>query len=202
MVQRHGGNFTPQLSVKKVSYIIATNLNGSKTQQALQRSRKVVHPDWITDSIKAGKLLPCADYLTIRRQGHTMPDFIASQQSGQPLSKPVYSYSRPVLTEMQFSTNSTHKQRSTDKQSANAVAAAVVAAAAAASHSSAASSTSASTAAAAASSSSTANSDTAASSDAQREAKRQKKAKKARAVAAAVRSVNRAAAAAAGAALT
>jgi NAD-dependent DNA ligase len=46
MVQQHGGNSTPQLSVKKVSYIIATNLNGSKTQQALQRSRKVVHPDW------------------------------------------------------------------------------------------------------------------------------------------------------------
>jgi NAD-dependent DNA ligase len=50
MVQQHDGNSTPQLSVKKVSYIIATNLNGSKTQQALQRSRKVVHPDWYASS--------------------------------------------------------------------------------------------------------------------------------------------------------
>ncbi|KAG5178772.1 hypothetical protein JKP88DRAFT_168495, partial [Tribonema minus] len=48
LVQQHGGGAAPNYAVRKVTYVIAENLNGSKTHKVLHAHGKylVVHPDW------------------------------------------------------------------------------------------------------------------------------------------------------------
>lgn len=56
----NGGQFHHYYSQKTTTHIIATNLPFSKIQQL--KNKKVIRPEWITDSIKAGKLLPESGY--------------------------------------------------------------------------------------------------------------------------------------------
>ncbi|CAB4028229.1 DNA repair REV1-like isoform X1, partial [Paramuricea clavata] len=61
LMKTHGGGFQHYYSRSKCTHIIATNLPDSKIKEL--KGEKVVHPDWILESIKAGKLLPYHKYL-------------------------------------------------------------------------------------------------------------------------------------------
>ncbi|KAI5306385.1 deoxycytidyl transferase [Ascosphaera pollenicola] len=57
MIVAHGGRFMPVLNQKTaVTHIIASSLTPKKREES--RKYRVVKPSWVTESIKAGKLLP------------------------------------------------------------------------------------------------------------------------------------------------
>lgn len=57
MIVAHGGKFMPVLNQKTaVTHIIASSLTPKKREEF--RKYRVVKPSWVTESIKAGKLLP------------------------------------------------------------------------------------------------------------------------------------------------
>ncbi|KAI9306011.1 hypothetical protein BJ944DRAFT_248566 [Cunninghamella echinulata] len=61
-----GGDYQHYLRKSKVTHIIATTLTNSKMEEF--RAYKVVTPDWILDSKRAGRLLPWNQYRVIRNQ--------------------------------------------------------------------------------------------------------------------------------------
>lgn len=62
LMLKHGGTYHYYQHPQRTTHIIATNLPDSKVKN-LKDDEKVVKPEWITDSIKASKLLPYQDYL-------------------------------------------------------------------------------------------------------------------------------------------
>ncbi|XP_061698609.1 DNA repair protein REV1 isoform X2 [Syngnathoides biaculeatus] len=60
LMMMHGGQFHVYYSHSKTTHIIANNLPNSKIQAL--KGEKVIKPGWITDSIKAGRLLPYLHY--------------------------------------------------------------------------------------------------------------------------------------------
>ncbi|KAM9321622.1 DNA repair protein REV1 [Gastrophryne carolinensis] len=60
LMMLHGGQFHIYYSRSKTTHIIATNLPNSKIKEL--KDEKVVRPQWITDSIKAGRLLSYVPY--------------------------------------------------------------------------------------------------------------------------------------------
>ncbi|KAI1885367.1 hypothetical protein AGOR_G00219410 [Albula goreensis] len=72
LMMLHGGQFHVYYSRSKTTHIIATNLPNNKIQEL--RGEKVVRPDWITDSIKAGRLLSYIQYqLYAKQKGLSFP---------------------------------------------------------------------------------------------------------------------------------
>ncbi|KAI0238331.1 DNA repair protein REV1 [Lamellibrachia satsuma] len=71
LVLEHGGQYHHYYSRTLVSHIVASNLPNSKVAQLTDE--KVMRPDWITDSISAGKLLPYQDYLLYPTHSHSQP---------------------------------------------------------------------------------------------------------------------------------
>lgn len=63
LMRENGGSYHHYYSRKFVSHIIATNLPKSKIVKLTDQ--KVVKPSWITESIKAQKLLPYTDFLVV-----------------------------------------------------------------------------------------------------------------------------------------
>ncbi|EIW85594.1 DNA repair protein [Coniophora puteana RWD-64-598 SS2] len=62
LVIEYGGVFQPYLDAKGiVTHIITCSLTPAKVREF--KNMKVVRPEWITDSIKAGTLLPWRDYI-------------------------------------------------------------------------------------------------------------------------------------------
>ncbi|XP_028656450.2 DNA repair protein REV1 [Erpetoichthys calabaricus] len=62
----HGGQYHMYYSRSKTTHIIASNLPNSKIKEL--KGEKVVRPEWITDSIKAGRLLSYLQYQLYSRQ--------------------------------------------------------------------------------------------------------------------------------------
>ncbi|XP_014669446.1 PREDICTED: DNA repair protein REV1-like isoform X2 [Priapulus caudatus] len=60
LMQLHGGRFQYYYSVAQVTHTIASNLADSKIRQV--GNKKIVRPQWILDSIEAGRLLSCTPY--------------------------------------------------------------------------------------------------------------------------------------------
>ncbi|KAJ8350323.1 hypothetical protein SKAU_G00254530 [Synaphobranchus kaupii] len=77
LMMLHGGQFHVYYSRSKTTHIIATNLPNNKIQEL--RTEKVVRPEWITDSIKAGRLLSCLQYQLYRPKGLCFPSTWAPQ---------------------------------------------------------------------------------------------------------------------------
>ncbi|KAG0272814.1 deoxycytidyl transferase [Linnemannia exigua] len=63
----HGGEFTQFLHKSKITHIIASNLTQSKMKEF--RNYKVAKPEWVTESVKANRLLPWHNFSTIRIPG-------------------------------------------------------------------------------------------------------------------------------------
>ncbi|XP_015253673.1 PREDICTED: DNA repair protein REV1 isoform X1 [Cyprinodon variegatus] len=70
LMMLHGGQFHVYYSRSKTTHIIASNLPNCKIQEL--RGEKVIRPEWITDSIKAGRLLPYLKYQLYAKQKNTL----------------------------------------------------------------------------------------------------------------------------------
>ncbi|KAI5621297.1 DNA repair protein REV1 isoform X2 [Silurus asotus] len=66
LMMLHGGQFHVYYSHAKTTHIIATNLPNCKIKEL--RGEKVVRPEWITDSIKAGRQLSYVQYQLYAKQ--------------------------------------------------------------------------------------------------------------------------------------
>ncbi|XP_071210751.1 uncharacterized protein [Salvelinus alpinus] len=85
----HGGQFHVYYSQSNTTHIIATNLPNSKIQEL--RDQKVVRPEWITDSIKAGHLLSYLQYqLYAKQKGLSFPS--VSVHQGQEPAGPLHGH--------------------------------------------------------------------------------------------------------------
>ncbi|XP_057290303.1 DNA repair protein REV1-like [Hydractinia symbiolongicarpus] len=62
IMAEHGGSYIHFFSKTNVTHVIATNMPNSKIKN-LKKKDKVVHPDWIVDSVQAGRLLAVDKYL-------------------------------------------------------------------------------------------------------------------------------------------
>lgn len=60
LMMLHGGGYEHYLYRTRVTHVIATNLPNSKVKEL--KGLKVVSPEWIIDSVAAGKLLPYTKY--------------------------------------------------------------------------------------------------------------------------------------------
>eukprot|EP00112_Aurelia_sp_Birch-Aquarium-sp1_P007254 Seg179.3 transcript_id=Seg179.3/GoldUCD/mRNA.D3Y31 product="DNA repair protein REV1" protein_id=Seg179.3/GoldUCD/D3Y31 len=60
IMAEHGGHYQHYYSRRSCTHIIATNLPDSKVREL--KNEKIVHPDWIIESVKAGKQLPIHKY--------------------------------------------------------------------------------------------------------------------------------------------
>ncbi|XP_028991489.1 DNA repair protein REV1 isoform X2 [Betta splendens] len=80
LMMLHGGQFHMYYSRSKTTHIIANNLPNCKIQEL--KGEKVIRPDWITDSVKAGRLLPYIQYqLYAKQKGPLFPGIILRQTS-------------------------------------------------------------------------------------------------------------------------
>ncbi|KAG7220961.1 hypothetical protein INR49_010210 [Caranx melampygus] len=80
LMMLHGGQFHVYYSRSKTTHIIANNLPNSKIQEL--KGEKVIRPEWITDSVKAGRLLPYLQYqLYTKQKGPLFPGMTLRQTS-------------------------------------------------------------------------------------------------------------------------
>ncbi|XP_029386055.1 DNA repair protein REV1 [Echeneis naucrates] len=80
LMMLHGGQFHVYYSRSKTTHIIANNLPNSKIQEL--KGEKVIRPEWITDSVKAGCLLPYLQYqLYAKHKGPLFPGMTVRQTS-------------------------------------------------------------------------------------------------------------------------
>ncbi|XP_070770929.1 DNA repair protein REV1 [Enoplosus armatus] len=80
LMMLHGGQFHIYYSRSKTTHIIANNLPNCKIQEL--KGEKVISPEWITDSIKAGRLLPYLQYqLYAKQKGPLFPGMTLRQTS-------------------------------------------------------------------------------------------------------------------------
>lgn len=80
LMMLHGGQFHVYYSRSKTTHIIANNLPNSKIKEL--KGEKVIRPEWITDSIKAGRLLPYLQYqLYTKQKGPLFPGMTLQQTS-------------------------------------------------------------------------------------------------------------------------
>ncbi|XP_029566580.1 DNA repair protein REV1 [Salmo trutta] len=92
LMNLHGGQFHVYYSHSNTTHIIATNLPNSKIQEL--RDQKVVRPEWITDSIKAGHLLSYLQYqLYAKQKGLSFPS--VSVHQGQEPAGPLHGHLLP-----------------------------------------------------------------------------------------------------------
>uniref|UniRef100_A0A8C7UTP0 DNA repair protein REV1 n=1 Tax=Oncorhynchus mykiss TaxID=8022 RepID=A0A8C7UTP0_ONCMY len=92
LMMLHGGLFHMYYSRSKTTHIITTNLPNSKIQEL--RDQKVVRPEWITDSIKAGHLLSYLQYqLYAKQKGLTFPSVCVRQ--GQEAAGLIHGQTQP-----------------------------------------------------------------------------------------------------------
>ncbi|XP_063314880.1 DNA repair protein REV1 [Pelobates fuscus] len=68
LMMLHGGQYHVYYSRSKTTHIIATNLPNSKIKEL--KDEKVVRPEWITESIKAGRLLSYVPYQLYTKQSN------------------------------------------------------------------------------------------------------------------------------------
>eukprot|EP00794_Sanderia_malayensis_P015420 gene15420-16993_t len=79
IMAEHGGLFQHYYSKRICTHIIATNLPDSKIREI--KNEKVVHPNWIMDSVKAGKCLPCETYLLYKTAHHKQANMFLAKST-------------------------------------------------------------------------------------------------------------------------
>ncbi|XP_071489120.1 DNA repair protein REV1-like [Diadema antillarum] len=94
LMMMHGGAYQHYYSMSKVTHIIATNLPYTKIKELTHQ--KIVRPEWITDSIKAGRLLPYHTYELYKdRSAGQNQTLLKLQPAAAPNLTPVGSKSNP-----------------------------------------------------------------------------------------------------------
>ncbi|KAM4796714.1 DNA repair protein REV1 isoform 2-T2 [Rhinophrynus dorsalis] len=88
LMMLHGGQYQVYYSRSKTTHIIATNLPYNKIKDL--KDEKVVRPEWITESIKAGRLLSYIPYQLYTRQSSVQKglNFTSMCKSEDPLPGP------------------------------------------------------------------------------------------------------------------
>jgi len=84
MLHKHGGD-VEKYETSRVTQIIAENISNAK-QLNYQKKRKrtpIVHPQWITDSVRAERLLHYQDYLLIEGGQKNMRHFFAKESNNR-----------------------------------------------------------------------------------------------------------------------
>ncbi|KAG8258420.1 deoxycytidyl transferase [Homalodisca vitripennis] len=81
LMMKHGGVYHHYFRNGKTTHIIATNLPDTKVKQL--KHMNVVKPDWIVESIAAGRLLDFRQYLLYSHQSKTQPKLMF-----KPVSEP------------------------------------------------------------------------------------------------------------------
>ncbi|KAJ7158643.1 hypothetical protein C8R46DRAFT_1354582 [Mycena filopes] len=85
----NGGVFEPYLDRKSlVTHIVTCTLTEAKTREF--KNMKVVRPEWLTESLKAGTLLPWKDFMFVQGPRRVIPTFT------QPVPAPQAGPSRPL----------------------------------------------------------------------------------------------------------
>ncbi|KAF9325988.1 deoxycytidyl transferase [Podila minutissima] len=114
MIVQRGGEWCQFLSKSSITHIIASNLTQAKMKEF--RNYKVAKPEWITESIKANRLLAWHKFSTIRipasaqtfgfssggREGSSIQQWQATpaiSQSTSPIRSPKAIPSQPVVTQ-------------------------------------------------------------------------------------------------------
>ncbi|XP_019749983.1 DNA repair protein REV1 [Hippocampus comes] len=114
LMMLHGGQFHTYYSRSKTTHIIANNLPNSKIQEL--RGEKVIKPGWITDSIKAGQLLPYLHYQLYAK--YKRPLFPATKQCQTPgIAGPSHSHHSVPNQETLNSSYPSHKQQGAHQKS-------------------------------------------------------------------------------------
>ncbi|XP_037645906.1 DNA repair protein REV1 isoform X2 [Sebastes umbrosus] len=110
LMMLHGGQFHVYYSRSKTTHIITNNLPNNKIQEL--KGEKIIRPDWITDSVKAGRLLPYLQYqLYSKQKGPLFPGVTLRQTSEiagpshQKLHLPQRSIQHSVLNHEQSSSS-------------------------------------------------------------------------------------------------
>ncbi|XP_071775816.1 DNA repair protein REV1 [Centroberyx gerrardi] len=94
LMMLHGGQFHVYYSRSKTTHIIANNLPNSKIQEL--KGEKVVRPEWITESIKAGRLLSYLHYqLYAKQKGLSFPS--VNLRQAQETAGPSHGLLQPSL---------------------------------------------------------------------------------------------------------
>ncbi|XP_026127889.1 DNA repair protein REV1-like [Carassius auratus] len=97
MMMLHGGQFHLYYTRSRTTHIIATNLPNSKIQEL--KGEKVVRPEWITDSIKAGRQLSYVQYQLYAKQQSLNFTSICAQGKPDLSFKPSPSHPQPSHTQ-------------------------------------------------------------------------------------------------------
>nr|XP_046259861.1 DNA repair protein REV1 isoform X2 [Scatophagus argus] len=96
LMMLHGGQFHVYYSRSKTTHIIANNLPNSKIQEL--KGEKVIRPEWIIDSVKAGHLLPYLQYqLYAKHKGPLFPGMTLRQTSE--IAGPSHGHPQPSVRE-------------------------------------------------------------------------------------------------------
>ncbi|XP_075121266.1 DNA repair protein REV1 [Leptodactylus fuscus] len=87
LMMLHGGQYHVYYSRSKTTHIIASNLPNNKIKEL--RDEKVVRPEWITDSIKAGRLLSYVPYQLYTKQSNAQKvlNFTSKCKAEHPFSR-------------------------------------------------------------------------------------------------------------------
>ncbi|XP_051008715.1 DNA repair protein REV1 isoform X4 [Acomys russatus] len=101
LMMLHGGQYHVYYSRSKTTHIIATNLPNAKIKEL--KGEKVIRPEWIVESIKAGRLLSCIPY-----QLYTKPSSAQKSLNFSPVCKPEDPVPGPSNTAKQLNSRVNH----------------------------------------------------------------------------------------------
>uniref|UniRef100_A0A8C1GRI1 DNA repair protein REV1 n=1 Tax=Cyprinus carpio TaxID=7962 RepID=A0A8C1GRI1_CYPCA len=96
LMMLHGGQFHLYYTRSKTTHIIATNLPNRKIQDL--KGEKVVRPEWITDSIKAGRQLSYVQYQLYTKQKGLNYSSVCARGKQDPSS--IHEPSKPSLNHL------------------------------------------------------------------------------------------------------
>uniref|UniRef100_A0A672QFP1 DNA repair protein REV1 n=1 Tax=Sinocyclocheilus grahami TaxID=75366 RepID=A0A672QFP1_SINGR len=130
LMMLHGGQFHLYYTRSKTTHIIATNLPNRKIQEL--KGEKVVRPEWITDSIKAGRQLSYVPYQLYTKQKGLNFTSVCARGKQDPSSshepskpdlnhpesdsiKPQPSHTQTLSKEVLKSTHANHKANFTER---------------------------------------------------------------------------------------
>ncbi|XP_067842338.1 DNA repair protein REV1 isoform X2 [Heptranchias perlo] len=120
LMMLHGGQYHMYYSKSKTTHIIATNLPSAKIKEL--KEEKVVRPNWITDSIKAGCLLSYIPYQLYTKQSSVQKGLnftVSKREEPTPGPSNIYKLNRSVKSITNNRDNVNYKEKG--KQTNNGI---------------------------------------------------------------------------------
>ncbi|KAJ6513132.1 hypothetical protein C8R45DRAFT_920854 [Mycena sanguinolenta] len=114
LLVRNGGVFEPYLTKHSLvhrTHIVTCNLTEAKMQEF--KKMKVVRPEWLTESVKAGILLPWRDFVFLQT---AQPPFVATQATTVPVPSLAQSVQQQIPRYAADASNPNAKRAMADPQ--------------------------------------------------------------------------------------